>query len=476
MPRRTPRFRLWMKLALLAALGVVAMHAVHLVIGNRLASRALLESQAELGRRVARLVAEDAADALLVGDPMALYAVVHGAPASAEGAVAYCFIVRNDRVVATTFEAATPTALVQLRDPGDLSPVLVRLDGVEVLDLAQPILGGSLGAVRIGLDMKRLKTLRRELGVHLGELAVGVIVAGVVAAFLTGRAIARPLNEMLAAADRFDPARGSGPVVDVRGSDEVSVLGDRFNRMMRRLEAAHADQERARLKLHETERLAALGSLVAGVAHEVNNPLAGLKNCVRRLERRDLPDAKRNEYLALMDEGLSRIEEVVRRLLDFGRPQRSRLEPVRASALAADALRLVGPLLERRHVSTPVLVDGTDSVLADRRQIGEALVNLLLNAFYVTVDGGQIRVSVRRAGARVGIAVEDDGPGIPLEIRDRILDPFFSTKPPGEGTGLGLTVTRTIADTHGGELAFEFPASGGTVAILWLHGSGGVAA
>src|SRR5574341_516940 len=122
MPRQKPRFRLWMKLALLAALGVVAMHAVHLVIGNRLASQALLESQAQLGRRVAQLLAEDAADALLVDDPMALYALVHGAPASAEGDVAYCFIVRNDRVMATTFEPSTPDALVQLRDPGDLSP------------------------------------------------------------------------------------------------------------------------------------------------------------------------------------------------------------------------------------------------------------------------------------------------------------------------------------------------------------------
>ncbi|HEY6101213.1 MAG TPA: ATP-binding protein, partial [Anaeromyxobacter sp.] len=356
---------------------------------------------------------------------------------------------------------------------GDLEPVLVELDGAEVLDVAEPILGGSLGTIRLGLGMKRLQKLRHDLAAHLGELAVGVIVAGIVAAFLTGRAIARPVNEMLAAADRFDPAGAlSGPIVDARGSDEVAVLGDRFNRMMRRLEAAHAEQERARLKLLETERLAALGSLVAGVAHEVNNPLAGLKNCVRRLERADLPEAKRSEYLALMDEGLTRIEEVVRRLLDFGRPQRTRLEPVRASALAADAVRLLRPVLERRRVSSPVLADGEDSVLADRRQVGQAIVNLLLNAFYVTPDGGEIRVRVRCTAARVGIAIEDDGPGIPADIRDRILDPFFSTKPPGEGTGLGLSVTRTIAGAHGGELAFEFPPTGGTVAVLWLAAAG----
>lgn len=471
MPHATLRFRLWMKLAIFAALGVVAMHAIHLVIGNRLASRALLESQAQLGRHMARLVAEDAADALLVNDPMTLYGVVHGTAAAAQGDVAYCFIVRNGRVVATSFEGATPDGLVRLRGPGDLEPVLVTLDGADVLEVAEPILGGSLGAIRLGLGMKRLQTLRRELGIHLGELAVAVIVAGIAAAFLAGRAIARPINEMLAAADRFDPAAGraSGPTVEVRGSDEIAVLGRRFNRMMRRLEAAYAEQYLARQKALDTERLAALGSLVAGVAHEVNNPLAGLKNCVRRLERGDLPASKRSEYLALMDEGLSRIEEVVRRLLDYGRPQRTRLESVRASWLATDAARLIRPLLERRHISAPIVAETRDVVLADRRQIGQAIINLLLNASYVTRDGGELRVSVRRDAERVGIAVADDGPGIPVEIRDRILDPFFSTKPEGEGTGLGLSVTRTIADAHGGELAFEFPPGGGTVAVLWLQ-------
>jgi two-component system, NtrC family, sensor kinase len=467
MPRRNPRFRLWMKLAVLAALGVVGMHAVHLVIGNRLSSRALIESHAQLGSRIARLLAEDAADALLVNDAMTLHNVVHGAATAAD--VAYCFVVRNERVVASTFDGGTPEALVRLRAAGDEEPVLVTLDGVDVLDVSQPILGGSVGTVRLGLGMTRVQKLRRELAVELGELAVAVTLLGVVAAFFTGRAIARPVNEMLAAADRFDPAGAeSGPVVDERGSDEVAVLGHRFNEMMRRLEAAYAEQGRARQKALETERLAALGSLVAGVAHEVNNPLAGLKNCVRRLERSDLPEAKRSEYLALMDEALSRIEDVVRRLLDFGRPQRTRLEPVGAALLADDAIRLVRPLLERRRVSAPFSGVGADAVLADRRQIGQAIVNLLLNAAYVTPDGGEVRVSVRRAGGRVGIAVEDDGPGIPAEIRDRILDPFFSTKPEGEGTGLGLTVTRTIADAHGGELAFEFPPRGGTVAVLWL--------
>jgi signal transduction histidine kinase len=220
----------------------------------------------------------------------------------------------------------------------------------------------------------------------------------------------------------------------------------------------------------ETERLAAMGSLVAGVAHEVNNPLAGLKNCVRRLERPDLPDPKRREYLALMEEGLVRIEGVVRELLEFGRPHPPRLEPVAASRLASDTIALMRPLLERRSVRLVLLGEKDDTtLLADRRVLEQALVNLVLNAAYVTSDGGEIRLRLRRQEGRGGIAVEDDGPGIPAEVRERMLDPFFSTKPEGEGTGLGLSVTRTITDAHGGELTFDFPQRGGTVATVWLR-------
>lgn len=463
-----------MKLALMAALGVVAMHAVHLALGNRIAARTLLEAQARLGTRVARLIAEQAADPLLVSDVMTLHGLVHSAAADADDA-SYCFITKDGHVVASSFDGPTPAGLAALRTPGDVQAVLVALDGAQVLDVTAPILGGSLGQVRLGLGMKSLRDLRHELAVHLGELALAVIGLGLVAAFVAGRAIARPVREMLAAADRFDPTGDDeGPVVGAHGTDEVAVLGRRFNSMMRRLEAAHAEQRRAQQKAVETERLAALGSLVAGVAHEVNNPLAGLKNCLRRLERNDLAPAKQREYLALMDEGLTRIEEVVRRLLDYGRPHVTRLEPLAAHRLAADSMRLVSPLLERRGVRATVLADGTEAmVLADRRQAGQAVVNLLLNAAYVTPDGGEVRLGVRRRDGQVGIAVEDDGPGIPEEIRDRILDPFFSTKPEGEGTGLGLSVTRTIADAHGGELAFEFPQGGGTTVILWLRAGEG---
>jgi signal transduction histidine kinase len=177
-----------------------------------------------------------------------------------------------------------------------------------------------------------------------------------------------------------------------------------------------------------------------------------------------------------MDEGLDRIRDVVRRLLEFGRPRP--LEPVRVSPrhLAEDVSRLVGSVLRGRRIQLELghepETDGI-TVDADPRQIGQALLNLVLNAAYVTHDGGRIALRLRRRAGHAGIAVIDAGPGIPEGIRDRVLDPFFSTKPEGEGTGLGLSVTRAIVDSHRGELELECPPEGGTIATIWLPQAAG---
>ena len=466
---RRLRFRLWMKLAALAAVGVVAMHAIHLTLGNRIAGRALALEQEKLGRSIARLLADQSADAVLVNDAVALDAIVSSAVSTRQTSVAYCFITRGGRVVASSFGANTPPALAQLRGDGAREPLVVVEGAKRTLDLTEPILG-DVGELRLGLSMRIVSDTRRQLAVELGLLALGMIVAGLLAALAVGRSIAEPIADILVSAERFDPSREERePVVEARGSDEIAVLGDRFNQMLLRLRAAHQEQERARARSLETERLAALGSLVAGVTHEVNNPLAGMKNCVHRLSRTDLPEEKRREYLELMNEGLGRIEDVVKGLLDFARPHPPLLEPIATVALARGAEHLVQSQLARRRVRCRLEAPEASGVVqADRHRIGQAVVNLLLNAGYASPEGGVVRLRLVRRVDAFGIAVEDDGPGIPPEIRERILTPFFTTKPPGEGTGLGLSVTHTIVEAHGGELDFSFPPGGGTVATLWL--------
>ena len=463
---RWPRVRLWTQLAAFAALGVVFTHAAHLVIANRVVSRALAREQDVLGTSIARQIARQAVEPLLVDDVVALDSLVGGTVEG--GRVSYCFILRGGRVVASSFPDGTPTALVALAREGD-QPVVVRSAGERFLDVREPILDGALGEVRIGLDLGILTATRQELAVTLGLLALAVIAVGVASALVVGRIVARPVGEMLEAADRFDPASPQDSV-RARGSLEFALLAERFNRMTVRLRSAHEQQERARAQSAATERMAALGTLVAGVAHEVNNPIAGMKACLRRLRTEDLPDESVDEYLEIMEDGVDRVEHVMGRLLDFARPRPPKLESVTLEELSREGAALLHPLLRRRSIALVQAPGepGAIQVKADRKEIGQALLNLILNAAYVTPEGGEIRVRyVSRKGLH-GIAIEDDGPGIPAEVRDRVLDPFFSTKPEGQGTGLGLSVTRSIAEVHGGGLDFSFPERG-TIVTLWLR-------
>ncbi|MHB8874633.1 MAG: sensor histidine kinase [Myxococcaceae bacterium] len=460
-----------MKLAAFAAVGVAATHAIHLVLGGGIASRALTQEQEALGLDLAGLVAHQAADAVLVDDRVTLQEIV--ANAASSGSVAYCFIERDGTVLASSFQGVTPSGLLSLRRGSGGGPVVVRSGSTRILDLVVPILDGAAGTVRLGMDLAALEATRRELAALLGSVAVLAIALGFVAAFLVGRRIARPVGDLLAAADRFDPGVGAPPVL-ARGTDEFAELAMRFNQMMVRLRLAHDEQRRAAQNNAATERLAALGVLVAGVAHEVNNPLAGLKNVQRLLERKELPEAQRRECLVLMGEAISRAQAVVGRLLDFGRPRPLELRDEKPVELAREGESLVRLLLRERKIEWKEELGALPEdarVIADRSQVGQALLNLILNAAYVTPAGGQIRLRVKGRPAQWGLSVEDDGPGIPVEDRGRVMDPYFSTKPEGEGTGLGLSVARTIADAHGGELAFEFPERG-TVATLWLRAAG----
>jgi two-component system NtrC family sensor kinase len=462
----TPRVRLWVQLAIFGAIGVVITHSVNLAIARRITARALTEDQARLGRSVARVLAHEVADPLLVNDVIVLHELVANTVASKD--VAYCFVVKDGKVVASSFAGKTPEGLLRVRSGDDVTPVIVTQGEHRYLDVVEPVVEAAGAQVRVGLDMAIVRDTGRTLASMLGLVAIGVIIAGSLTAFVVGRLIARPVGRLLDAADRFDPSLDVQPV-PAEGSDEIAEVTERFNKMMERLKVAHDEQLEARKRAIATERMAALGSLVGGVAHEVNNPLAGLKNCVRRLERDDLSPEKRREYLELMDEGLTRIGDVVHHMLDFGKPRALRLGEVAVDSLGREELKLVAPLLRKRGIELRDERVDDRPVLADGKQLGQAFLNLVLNAAYVTPTGGQIRIVVRSRGELLAVAVEDDGPGIPPEIRGRVTLPYFTTKPEGEGTGLGLSVTRTIVDAHGGELAFECPPHGGTVATIWLR-------
>jgi C4-dicarboxylate-specific signal transduction histidine kinase len=238
------------------------------------------------------------------------------------------------------------------------------------------------------------------------------------------------------------------------------------------LQRTNAELASARESLLRSEKLATVGRLAAGVAHEVGNPLGAIGGYAElgraRLAARG-GDAEVADWLERIAAETRRIDRTVRELLDFARPARPNLAPLALSASVEAALRLARVQPRFRDVEVGLaLPPDLPPVLADDGRLGQLLLNLLLNAGDAMGGHGQLRIAARRSGNTVELEMADGGPGIPAEDLGRIFDPFFTTKPPGEGTGLGLSVCHAIVESFGGEIAAGNREGGGAVFTVRL--------
>lgn len=230
-------------------------------------------------------------------------------------------------------------------------------------------------------------------------------------------------------------------------------------RLKRSHEVLHAEVRRLRDEVHEKnrelarrERLAALGEMAAGVAHEIRNPLGGIDLYASLLEKDLEPLPAQRDLVKRIRSGVRNLESVVGGVLAFAGDREPVVREVTLSAIIDDVLPQVTPSLEAAEASIETGVASTDVLLrCDPRQVERALLNLILNAIDAAGRGGWVGVRVEersRAGELIGIVVEDNGPGIPPELLHRVFNPFFTTKE--NGTGLGLAIVHRIADAHGG--------------------------
>ncbi len=244
-----------------------------------------------------------------------------------------------------------------------------------------------------------------------------------------------------------------------------------------RLEVANRRIREEQAKLIQAEKLSSIGMLASGVAHEINNPLAGVMNCVKALSAGTAKASRRDEYFRTAQDGLDRIQQIVRGLLDYARQRPLASTDVDVDEVLSACERLIAPYLRRNKVELVNRIDAPLVLLADRSRLMQALINILLNAIYVSPENSVVEVCTESDGGRVAIGVRDHGPGMPEDVIKRACDPFFTTKPEGEGTGLGLAVTASIVRAHGGDIEFRVHGQSGdpdpgTTVFIWLPDSG----
>ena len=290
--------------------------------------------------------------------------------------------------------------------------------------------------------------------------------------------IVRPLGRLTAGAEQL-ASRSLSVRVPVAGAGEVARLATSFNHMAEQLrderqalEQRLSELERKTIELRATqqqlvhgEKLASVGRLAAGVAHEIGNPLAAILGLVELLRAGGLSPSEGEEFLRRIQAETERISGIIRDLLDFSRREPDGELAGETSDLRAvveDAVKLVRPQKASRDVEIEVvLAADVASVLGPQPKLTQVVLNLLLNALDALDGKGKVEIVGTREGDAVLLVVRDNGPGIPEEMLDRLFEPFTTTKPPGKGTGLGLAVSHALVEGMGGTITALNPDGGG---------------
>jgi signal transduction histidine kinase len=300
------------------------------------------------------------------------------------------------------------------------------------------------------------------------------------------RADGNALPIELRAAPIADTVYPGGAVLVLRDLSERRRVEAKLHRTSDALNRSHQELRAAQMQLVQAAKLESVGRLAAGVAHEVKNPLAIVQLGLDYIEQVTSFDEVSQEVLADMQQALSRADTVVRGLLDFSRERELDLKPGSVNDAIQNSLQLVRHELTQRNIAvTTALAADVPQRPFDTDKLQQVFLNLFMNAMHAMERDGILAIRshfgpvrdaelgphARDAGFLPGdpairIAIDDDGPGIDPEDLGRLFDPYFTTKRQGEGTGLGLSVTRNIVTLHGGSIDLENRPDGGARALL----------
>lgn len=311
---------------------------------------------------------------------------------------------------------------------------------------------------------ENLQSIRIKGAVILGVL---LVLVSVVVLYGHHRALGMHLGRLNSSMSKI--ARGEREHrFNYRGPKEIATIGETFNHMLNSIDIAEqtimeqrGKQEKLEKELRQAEKLAALGRLAAGTAHELGAPLSVISGRAQRALRDQGPPERQRHALVAIREEVARMEHIIKQLLDSSRRNPLRCTAVDPARLAASAVSTVEE--EASANGTSISFWGPENsapIRLDTVRVQQALINLLRNAVQCT-PAGKVRLTWRQDEHGVLFCVDDDGPGVPPENRSRIFEPFHTTKPVGEGIGLGLPVVHTVAEQHGGKIEVDNSEMGG---------------
>jgi signal transduction histidine kinase len=461
---------------LLALAGVILVAYVPLFFAIAQVTRATaLADRDDAARTLGRAIAAHVSE-VRGYEPKALDRVVN-AHVGENGAIAIAVFAQGSQIAAVGEKLPAPP-----QPYGEAIQRVTSSAGNRALDVTMPSGSDAAVVVRVRAEDDRARTAQLVRGVALYMIIFALLLLFFAYITLT-RTIVRPIEELARAADRVAtgakaldlPSAGAREVVDLGAS--VRSMEQSLRLKIEELTKTTKSLGETREQLAGSERMASVGRLAAGVAHEIGNPIAAIMG-MHDLIADDMTDEEtRADFLRRMRKETERINVVVRDLLDYARPEdggpaSTRAMDANVGEMVDDALALVRPQKDFKQITTTTDVPTDLRVGLSPQRLTQVLLNLFLNAGAAMSGQGEIRVRAKPAGKTVRLEIEDNGPGIPADLRTRVFDPFVTTKDVGAGTGLGLAVCRGIIEgangrievdakyTEGARFLIELPASG----------------
>ena len=444
--------------------------------------------RSELEKRglvIARSVAEKSITWILYDDIASLYKLVNEVN-NIDSSVAYVFILNGkNEVIAHTFETGIPQSLIDAnkinRNKSENTILIKKKHEKNTLirDIAVPILDGKAGVVRIGLNEKHIYAAINDAINTLLIMVVVFLFAGIFGAFVFSYIITKPIKVISNITENIDINSLKNTAqnrINIKGifpnkleklfhiKDETDILVAKFNDMLERLEKTYSELQLIQSSLLQSEKLTSIGTLAAGIAHEMNNPIAGLQNCIRRISKNPDNIQQNKKYLVMMADATKNIEKVVHGLLDFSRKRDFKFQKVDIKLVIENALILAAYKLEKSRISIKkTFPDSMPCVKGSRNHLEQVVLNLILNSIDAINERhkteptvyGRIIFSVFAHDSKLCLLVTDNGIGIQQDKINKIFDPFFTSKKEGKGTGLGLSICYNIIKEHNGDIKAE---------------------
>lgn len=349
-------------------------------------------------------------------------------------------------------------------------------DGQEVLGVWAPV--SSLGWAVV--QEVPLKEAFAPVNLLAGQLALGGLVLVLAATSISiffGVGFSRSLQTLEAGVDEIRKGNLNRPI-PVKGNNELSRLGDTINRMGAELHERRQQEQ----SLWQAEKLSSLGLLASGIAHEVNNPLgimlAHAQDLQERIKEEDCRDlmasGELEDYLDIIVRQTKRCKEITGSLLHFAGYRQGKESKTAVQEALAAALKLLDFRLRKQDIQLQMALDpDLPPVFVEKGEPQQVFLNILTNAMDAMPQGGKLTVNGYREGSYLVVAVADEGPGIDPEALRKVFDPFYTTKEPGRGTGLGLPISYSIMQRLGGRIELESSRQGTTVRLYYPIIEGG---